>query len=139
MESWRCKWKSFLIPVRLILLLHAAEWTNLKVNVRVTYSLRMPTQQSPSTVISSLSPAAATRVEIGALSDSIIIEPGDYIMADVNGVVCIPRAELQKVLQLMPSQVAADELVMEDLKAGRAFAESVKERRMNVIRAEDLT
>lgn len=41
-------------------------------------------------------------------------------------------------MKLMRSQVEADEKIAEDLKRGRGFEEASKERRAEVLRAEDL-
>jgi len=63
-------------------------------------------------------------VEIGRCS----VASGDIIMIDPieNGIVAIPRNLLDKVLEMLPSLVAADEKVMADVEAGKTVAESFK-------------
>lgn len=60
------------------------------------------------------------------------IHPGDIIVGDLNGVVCIPQSLAEKVVELIPSQVEADEKVAEDIQNGRTVAEAMKEHRSNV-------
>ena len=66
------------------------------------------------------------------------INPGDYLIADPNGVVCLPKALAEKVIRLVPSQVEADEKLREDLEGGRAFGEASRERRAGVLAMDDL-
>lgn len=72
------------------------------------------------------------------LDSLITIHPGDYLIGDLNGVVCLPKELAEKAVRLMKSQVEADEEIVEDLKRGRGFEEASKERRAEVLRAEDL-
>ncbi len=57
--------------------------------------------------------------------------PNDIIMMDSTerGAVCIPRGLLQKVLEMLPKLVAADEKVVEDVEAGGTVAEAFKKHR----------
>ncbi|PNS19600.1 hypothetical protein CAC42_7444 [Sphaceloma murrayae] len=57
------------------------------------------------------------------------INPGDILIADLNGVVCIPQQYAGKIVELMESQAAADEKVAADIKAGKTFAEASKAHR----------
>lgn len=61
-----------------------------------------------------------------------IIFPGDYLIGDINGVVCLPNQLAEGVLALMPSQVEADEKIAEDLDMGKNFGQASKERRADV-------
>ena len=61
-----------------------------------------------------------------------MISPGDYLIADLNGVVCLPKGLAEKAVALMASLVEADERIAEDLKKGRTFQEASKEHRANV-------
>ena len=67
-----------------------------------------------------------------------MINPGDYLVADLNGVICIPQELVEKVVALIPSQVEADERIAKDLQAGRNFVESTKEHRASVKAARDV-
>lgn len=60
------------------------------------------------------------------------IHPGDILIGDLNGVVCIPRRLAEKVVDLIPSQVEADEKIAADIKAGRSVQEAMKEHRAGV-------
>jgi regulator of RNase E activity RraA len=56
-------------------------------------------------------------------SDSTIY-PGDYIIADINGVVLLPKALVEVVLPMMAKQVAIDFQTAKDLRNGVSFAEA---------------
>ncbi|KAL6719745.1 hypothetical protein ACLMJK_001666 [Lecanora helva] len=66
------------------------------------------------------------------------ISPGDYLIGDLNGVVCLPKALADKAVALMGSQVEADERIARDLARGRSFQEASREHRARVKRAENL-
>ena len=66
------------------------------------------------------------------------INPGDYLIGDLNGVVCLPKSLAGKAVALIPSQVEADGLIAEDIKKGVTFGEASKERRARVKKPEDL-
>ena len=51
-----------------------------------------------------------------AAGKELVLNPGDYIAADLNGVVCSPKKSAQKVQPLMERQVAADEKFSADIK-----------------------
>lgn len=61
-----------------------------------------------------------------------IIHPGDILIGDANGVVCLPQSLAEQALELIQSQVDADEKVAEDIWNGRTAAEAMKEHRANV-------
>lgn len=64
--------------------------------------------------------------------DVRIINPGDYVAADENGVVVIPAQDpafVDKVLEAIPPRVKADELVAEDIKAGVPAGQAQQTRR----------
>jgi len=60
------------------------------------------------------------------------IYPGDYIIADLNGVVVLPQRLAEQAVDLIASQVEADENVAKDIKAGATFSEASKKHRANV-------
>ena len=61
-----------------------------------------------------------------------VINPGDFLIGDLNGVVCLPQQLAEKVIDLLPSQIAADEKVAADIKAGKTFTEASKMHRAGV-------
>ncbi|TKA80477.1 hypothetical protein B0A55_02314 [Friedmanniomyces simplex] len=71
-------------------------------------------------------------VRLNSEDQDAVIHPGDILVGDMNGVVCIPQALAEKVLDLIPSQVEADEKIAADIKKGRSVAESMKEHRADV-------
>ncbi|KAF1952490.1 DlpA domain-containing protein [Byssothecium circinans] len=60
-----------------------------------------------------------------------VVEPGDILMIDPaeNGVVAIPKAKLDEVLELLPQLVGADEKVMQDVEQGVTVKEAFKRHR----------
>lgn len=70
-------------------------------------------------------------VQLQSENQKVTIHPGDYLIADLNGVVHLPKHLAQIAIDLMASQVEADELVAEDLKSGRAFSEAAREHRVS--------
>lgn len=88
-----------------------------------------------------------------------VIHPGDILIGDINGVVCLPQSLAEKALDLIQSQVdgrlrieeslvpmemdsrhmhtianafTADQKVAEDIGKGRTVAEAMKEHRAHV-------
>lgn len=62
------------------------------------------------------------------------ISPGDYLIGDLNGVVCLPKTLAETAVSLIESQVEADDRIAQDIKAGKTFAESSKKHRASVKR-----
>ncbi|KAK0283628.1 hypothetical protein LTR35_006087 [Friedmanniomyces endolithicus] len=71
-------------------------------------------------------------VRLNSDDQDAVIHPGDILVGDLNGVVCIPQHLAEKVIDLIPSQLEADEKVAADIKDGRLVAESMKEHRSGV-------
>jgi regulator of RNase E activity RraA len=61
------------------------------------------------------------------------ISPGDYLIGDLNGVVCLPKGLAERAVALIGSQVEADEYIARDLKLGRTFSEASKEHRASIM------
>jgi regulator of RNase E activity RraA len=59
----------------------------------------------------------------------VIINPGDYLIGDLNGVVCLPKALAEKVLALLLPQAEADKRVAFDIQMGKPFLEASKKHR----------
>lgn len=52
------------------------------------------------------------------------ISPGDYIIADIDGVVCCPKELVEKVLEAIPAIASADALCAEAIKNGMSVQEA---------------
>jgi len=79
-----------------------------------------------------------TPVRLQSEDQDTTIHPGDYLIGDINGVVCIPASLAPQVVKLTGSQCAADERIMRDLDQGKTFADASKEHRSSVLQPEDL-
>ncbi|EFX00078.1 ribonuclease e inhibitor rraa/dimethylmenaquinone methyltransferase [Grosmannia clavigera kw1407] len=70
------------------------------------------------------------QAEAGAITTAnAIIHPGDYVIADLNGVVVLPRGLAAQALSLIKKQVTADEQLATALRGGASFAEASKKFR----------
>ena len=63
-------------------------------------------------------------VKLQSAVQESVINPGDYIIADIDGVVCLPADLAEKVLDLIPGIVAADERCAEAIRAGMSVQEA---------------
>ncbi|KDR75150.1 hypothetical protein GALMADRAFT_249085 [Galerina marginata CBS 339.88] len=57
---------------------------------------------------------------------AVTIQPGDWVIADEDGVVCVPRSLELQVLDLATKGREIDSRCMEDIKAGKGIQESFK-------------
>lgn len=57
------------------------------------------------------------------------IQPGDYIIGDLNGVVRLPQELAEQVLEVIPAIAEADAKCAEGIKAGRTVQKVFKEFR----------
>ncbi len=57
------------------------------------------------------------------------IRPGDYIIADTNGVVVLPAHLAEAAIPLMAAQVKADTAMAEAIHGGMTFTEAAKKFR----------
>lgn len=69
---------------------------------------------------------------------AITIEPGDYIVGDRDGVVCIPKRIVGEVIELATEVRKVDERCMEDIKAGLGVAASFKKHRGTSTKNNDI-
>ncbi|KAI1345535.1 RraA-like protein [Xylaria sp. FL0043] len=74
---------------------------------------------------------AAVNVPVKLQTDEqdMDIRPGDYLIADLNGVVVLPVELAEKALPLMQKQVEADEKMAIEIKKGMSFVEASKKFR----------
>lgn len=56
----------------------------------------------------------------------VVVEPGDWIVADEDGVVCVPRHLESQVLDLATKGREIDSRCMDDIKAGKGVQASFK-------------
>lgn len=77
-------------------------------------------------------------VRLQSEEQDVTVFPEDYLIGDLNGVVCLPKGLAEKAVKLMESQVEADERIARDLVEGRPFGESSKEHRAKVMKVADL-
>jgi len=54
------------------------------------------------------------------------VEPGDWMIADSDGVVCVPKALESKVVELATKGRTIDELCMRDIQAGKGIQASFR-------------
>ncbi|KAF6513311.1 hypothetical protein HZS61_006636 [Fusarium oxysporum f. sp. conglutinans] len=59
----------------------------------------------------------------------VTINPGDIIFGDLNGVVCVPKEVLSKIVDILPGQVEADDNMARDIAQGKTFTAAKKEYR----------
>ncbi|KAH0827863.1 ribonuclease E inhibitor RraA/Dimethylmenaquinone methyltransferase [Lanmaoa asiatica] len=57
---------------------------------------------------------------------AVTVEPGDWIVADEDGVVCVPRDMVDRVVEEARIGRAIDVRVLEDIKAGKGVQASLK-------------
>lgn len=68
-------------------------------------------------------------VKLHSQNQAAWIEPGDYIIGDLNGVVRLPQELAEQVLDAIPAVAEADAKCAEGIKAGRSVQEVFKEFR----------
>ena len=67
----------------------------------------------------------------GAENDfpAVTVHPGDFIIADVDGVVCVPQEDIQRVAETAKRGKEVDERCMKDIKAGKGIWATFKTHR----------
>jgi regulator of RNase E activity RraA len=67
---------------------------------------------------------AATQVPIRL--ENVVVHPGDLLVGDSTGVVCIPRDHLAEVLARAEKAEAMDKVIFENVKAGKGIGEAAR-------------
>jgi regulator of RNase E activity RraA len=62
-------------------------------------------------------------------SHVVTVHPGDCIVADEDGVVCVPQEDIQKVAETAGKGREVDERCMKDIKAGKGIRAAFKAHR----------
>lgn len=62
------------------------------------------------------------------------INPGDYLIGDLNGVVCLPRELSEQAIVLLASQAEADRKIASDIQAGIPFVDASKKHRSTLVK-----
>lgn len=73
--------------------------------------------------------ATNVAVTVPSGEHTITVSPGDYIIADLNGVVVLPKDMAEKAIPLIAPQVEADTKMAAEIKKGMTFAEASKKFR----------
>lgn len=73
----------------------------------------------------------ATQVacRFNSIHQEAVITPGDFLVADVDGVVLVPGSLVEKVLDVVPAIVEADEKCAVAIKQGMTVQQAFKEFR----------
>jgi regulator of RNase E activity RraA len=71
-----------------------------------------------------------TRLKVEAINVPVIVggvevEPGDIIVADSTGILCLPRRKMKKILNLAEEMAWEDASAIEDMKGGLSFSEAM--------------
>ncbi|KAI8973600.1 ribonuclease E inhibitor RraA/Dimethylmenaquinone methyltransferase [Mycotypha africana] len=61
----------------------------------------------------------------------VVVHPGDILVADVDGVVCVPRDMIDAIVANCEKYVAIDDQCMQALKEGKGVKETFKKYRGN--------
>ena len=65
----------------------------------------------------------------GVTFPSTEVRPGDTLLADIDGVVCVPQDLIEQVVQRCQKSQEIDAKCMEDIKAGKPIKETFKKWR----------
>lgn len=68
-------------------------------------------------------------VKLQTDEQDMTVRPGDYIVADLNGVVVLPKELAAEALPLMVRQVEADSAMAVEIAKGKSFTEAAKKFR----------
>jgi 4-hydroxy-4-methyl-2-oxoglutarate aldolase len=55
--------------------------------------------------------------------DDVIVHPGDLIVGDADGVVCLPRQQVAAILRAASNRDQQEAIIIERLKAGETTLE----------------
>ena len=64
-------------------------------------------------------------INVPVVIDGVEVSPGDLIVADGTGVVCLPAGRAEEILQIAEKLDRDDKAAVEDLRAGLTFSEAM--------------
>ncbi|KAK2464296.1 hypothetical protein APHAL10511_003753 [Amanita phalloides] len=102
---------------------------NFPVFARAQSTLGMSHFTRPSAVNVPLLISNSDGDEFSRVYPPVTILPGDWIVADEEGVVCVPRALEERVIELAAEVEEVDASCMEDIKSGKGIQASFKKHR----------
>lgn len=85
--------------------------------------------QSPFTRPSAINVPLSISAQNALDFPAVTINPGDWMLADEDGVVCVPQEMTREVLGLAEKGREVDERCMEDIRQGRRIQETFNEHR----------
>ncbi|ORZ34774.1 alkaline-phosphatase-like protein [Catenaria anguillulae PL171] len=65
-------------------------------------------------------------VNVPVTLDGVSVRPGDFVVADANGVVVVPQDQVLRVANMCKSLVEVDDKVKKDIEAGSSLQEAFK-------------
>ncbi|KAF2674066.1 RraA-like protein [Microthyrium microscopicum] len=97
-------------------------------DLEVMRGLSVPVWSKGTSIVGSGGEAKAWATDVPIQIDNTEVCPGDIVMIDPveRGAVCIPLKLLDKVLELLPKLVGADEKVIKDVEGGMTVQEAFK-------------
>ncbi|KAI9260827.1 ribonuclease E inhibitor RraA/Dimethylmenaquinone methyltransferase [Sporodiniella umbellata] len=65
-----------------------------------------------------------SEIQVPITFPSVVVNPGDIIVADLDGVICVPKDSIEQVIQSCEKHVAIDDLCMKALQQGCSVKET---------------
>jgi 4-hydroxy-4-methyl-2-oxoglutarate aldolase len=91
-------------------------------DIRFIREMRFPVFARGAGPLDSKGRGAMIRMDVPVECGGAAVRPGDWVFADVDGVVIIPADLCEKVLDIALAKVAAENTVREELAAGESLA-----------------
>jgi regulator of RNase E activity RraA len=73
-------------------------------------------------------PTGATELD-GAFPPTVSVEPGDWMLGDEDGVVCIPQGMVERVIELASAGREVDARCLDDINNGAGVQETFRKHR----------
>lgn len=91
--------------------------------------------QSPFTRVSALNAPLNISPQLSELQPgepffpAVVVEPGDYVVADVDGVVCVPKGMWERVVERAGAGREVDAKCLESIRRGEGVGEAFRKWR----------